>query len=299
MGRWKDTRTISRDIMTTKGSPQSHFRGSSAAHHAPCSPLRSPRTMKSREHKLDICFDFTRGTCRRGDGCRFSHNLPPGGVIPPRPKTAGVCFDYTKGICNRGYVSRCSRHPGEISRRISRFPSRRLKSRHGGSQKARFRAFRWTTDDAFSRRASRRSGVLVPPSSVNHHLPPVGADPIRHAPQRRVPLLARRAGGRGVRETRGERRAASEGAAEAASGPGGAAGGGRGLARRSPANGHALQTDALARDGDTRRGASCASKRRIDARDEPRSRREEPRRDRPREPVGLRRDAFDPVRETD
>ena len=53
---------------------------------------------------MDICFDFTRGQCNRGDNCRFSHDLPPNGQIPPRPKTAGVCFDYTKGICKRGYV---------------------------------------------------------------------------------------------------------------------------------------------------------------------------------------------------
>lgn len=86
----------------------------------------SPRTMKSREHKLDICFDFTRGTCHRGDGCRFSHNLPPGGVIPPRPKTAGVCFDYTKGICNRGYVSRGSRRPRRDLRRDLADASKRL-----------------------------------------------------------------------------------------------------------------------------------------------------------------------------
>jgi len=52
-----------------------------------------------------------------------------------------------------------------------------------------------------------------------------------------VPFLARRAGGRGVRETRGGRPAASEGAAEAASGSGGEAGG---LARRAPADGRAL-----------------------------------------------------------
>lgn len=134
MGRSKDTRAISRDIVRTEASPRSRSRRSPAAHHAPCSPLGSPRTMKSREHKLDICFDFTRGSCRRGDGCRFSHNLPPGGVIPPRPKTAGVCFDYTKGICNRGCVSRRSRRPRrdlrrDLARPVTRERRRRIKKR--------------------------------------------------------------------------------------------------------------------------------------------------------------------------
>ena len=103
----------------------------------------SPRTMKSREHKLDICFDFTRGTCHRGDGCRFSHNLPPGGVIPPRPKTAGVCFDYTKGICNRGYVSRGSRRPRRDLRRDLADASKRLNrdATGGGSEEKRDERF--------------------------------------------------------------------------------------------------------------------------------------------------------------
>ena len=204
MGRSKDTRAISRDIVRTEASPQSRSRRSPAAHHAPCSPLGSPRTMKSREHKLDICFDFTRGSCRRGDGCRFSHNLPPGGVIPPRPKTAGVCFDYTKGICNRGCVSRRSRRPRRDLRRDLARPvtreRRRIKKRE-----------RFLTIDACSfspvRRATRLPlSFLPPPLTIT-----------RPTPQGRVPFLARRAGGRGVRETRGRRPAASEGAAEAVS----------------------------------------------------------------------------------
>lgn len=62
----------------------------------------SKKSVRLDAKLADICFDFTRGTCNRGDSCRFSHELPPSGVIPPRPKTAGVCFDFTKGICKRG-----------------------------------------------------------------------------------------------------------------------------------------------------------------------------------------------------
>ena len=194
--------------------------------------------MKSREHKLDICFDFTRGSCRRGDGCRFSHNLPPGGVIPPRPKTAGVCFDYTKGICNRGCVSRRSRRPRRDLRRDLARPvtreRRRIKKRE-----------RFLTIDACSfspvRRATRLPlSFLPPPLTIT-----------RPTPQGRVPFLARRAGGRGVRETRGERREPDfvQGAAEAASGPGGEknAGGvfGRsGAPRRTGEPSHAIASNA-------------------------------------------------------
>ena len=253
MGRSKDTRAISRDIVRTEASPQSRSRRSPAAHHAPCSPLGSPRTMKSREHKLDICFDFTRGTCHRGDGCRFSHNLPPGGVIPPRPKTAGVCFDYTKGICNRGCVSRRSRRPRRDLRRDLARPvtreRRRIKKRE-----------RFLTIDACSfspvRRATRLPlSFLPPPLTIT-----------RPTPQGRVPFLARRAGGRGVRETRGERREPDfvQGAAEAASGPGGEknAGGVFGLARRSPADGRALSRDRFKRETrETRR--TCRERERV------------------------------------
>ena len=255
MGRSKDTRAISRDIVRTEASPRSRSRRSPAAHHAPCSPLGSPRTMKSREHKLDICFDFTRGSCRRGDGCRFSHNLPPGGVIPPRPKTAGVCFDYTKGICNRGCVSRRSRRPRrdlrrDFARPVMRERRRRIKKRE-----------RFLTIDAcsFSRRVRYATRLplsfLPPPLTIT-----------RPTPQGRVSFLARRAGGRGVRETRGERREPDfvQGAAEAASGPGGEknAGGVFGLARRSPADGRALSRDRFKRETrETRR--TCRERERV------------------------------------
>ena len=241
MGRSKDTRAISRDIVRTEASPRSRSRRSPAAHHAPCSPLGSPRTMKSREHKLDICFDFTRGSCRRGDGCRFSHNLPPGGVIPPRPKTAGVCFDYTKGICNRGGVSRRSRRPRRDLRRDLARPVKNARETPA-DQKARTQKL---TIDAcsFSRRVRHATRLplsfLPPPLTIT-----------RPTPQGRVPFLARRAGGRGVRETRGERREPDfvQGAAEAASGPGGEAGGlfGKRLARRPPAD--SFKERALSRD---------------------------------------------------
>ena len=38
-----------------------------------------------KNEKLDICFDHSRGQCNRGDSCRFSHDLPANGQIPPRP----------------------------------------------------------------------------------------------------------------------------------------------------------------------------------------------------------------------
>ena len=104
----------------------------------------------------------------------------------------------------------------------------------GGSRKARRTLF----DDRHLTLFLDATLKNVLPSSADHHRPPVDANHMtRPTPQGRVPFLARRAGGRGVRETRGGRPAASEGAAEAASGSGGEAGG---FARRAPADGRAL-----------------------------------------------------------
>ena len=54
-----------------------------------------------------VCFDFTKGRCMRGDGCRFSHDLALASSALAASK-GGVCFDYTKGVCNRGDTCRFS-----------------------------------------------------------------------------------------------------------------------------------------------------------------------------------------------
>ena len=154
-----DTRAISRDIVRTEGL-LSRVPSFSRRSPRPLFPPRQPEDRRSRgSTKLDICFDFTRGSCRRGDGIVASRTRrPPGGVIPPRPKTAGVCFDYTKGICNRGCVSPLS-HPGEISEDLARPVTRerrRIKKRE-----------RFLTIDACS--FSGPPAAAPPPLSV---LPP-------------------------------------------------------------------------------------------------------------------------------
>jgi len=123
---------------------------------------------------------------------------------------------------------------GSRATRAMRERRRRIKKRE-----------RFLTIDAssFSRRVRHATRLplsfLPPPLTIT-----------RPTPQGRVPFLARRAGGRGVRETRGERREPDfvQGAAEAASGPGGEAGGLFGLARRPPADGRALSRDRLKRE---------------------------------------------------
>lgn len=61
---------------------------------------------------LDVCFDWSRGSCARVD-CRFSYegevggNFVVGGVMGCGVGllyrvVVGVCFDYVKGMCKWG-----------------------------------------------------------------------------------------------------------------------------------------------------------------------------------------------------
>lgn len=56
--------------------------------------------------KEQICFDFTKGQCRRGSGCKFSHDV--GYIIRVNSQEKGICFDFLKGACKRGVLCRFS-----------------------------------------------------------------------------------------------------------------------------------------------------------------------------------------------
>ena len=122
--------------------------------------------------------------------------------------------------------------------RVSRFPVEASQPAGGVKKRERF----LTIDRAFSRRVSTLLSLALP-SSVDPHRPTVDADfrAIDTAGTRVASRTTRRRSRRW--KTPGGRPATSEGAAEAASGPGGAAGGG--LARRPPADARALCADAL------------------------------------------------------
>ena len=56
--------------------------------------------------KEQICFDFTKGQCRRGAGCKFSHDVAH--IIRVNSQEKGICFDFLKGTCARGVMCRFS-----------------------------------------------------------------------------------------------------------------------------------------------------------------------------------------------
>lgn len=61
---------------------------------------------KSAVPKEQICFDFTKGQCRRGENCKFSHDV--GYIIEVNSQEKGICFDFLKGTCTRGVMCRFS-----------------------------------------------------------------------------------------------------------------------------------------------------------------------------------------------
>lgn len=67
-------------------------------------------SVTKKGHRLDpkeqICFDFTKGQCRRGGACKFSHDIDL--IIKVNSQEKGICFDFLKGICARGALCRFS-----------------------------------------------------------------------------------------------------------------------------------------------------------------------------------------------
>lgn len=56
--------------------------------------------------KQQICFDFTKGSCSRGAGCKYSHD--PEVIASVNSHERGICFDWLRGSCTRGVMCRFS-----------------------------------------------------------------------------------------------------------------------------------------------------------------------------------------------
>ena len=71
------------------------------------------------ERPQGVCYNWQRGSCDRGDSCRFTHEGAAGtggngggfGGERRERRPAGVCFDFQKGRCDRGDGCRFS-HDG-------------------------------------------------------------------------------------------------------------------------------------------------------------------------------------------
>ncbi|GIL62034.1 hypothetical protein Vafri_16356 [Volvox africanus] len=67
----------------------------------------------SQEGKAQICFDFTKGVCSRGDKCKYSHDLAT--IVHFNSKEKGICFDYLRNQCHRGLLCRFSHDLSNIA----------------------------------------------------------------------------------------------------------------------------------------------------------------------------------------
>lgn len=69
--------------------------------------------MDKVEPKQQICFDFTKGACSRGDTCKYSHDIAL--IVSINSQERGICFDHLKGQCNRGLLCRFSHDLSSIA----------------------------------------------------------------------------------------------------------------------------------------------------------------------------------------
>eukprot|EP00242_Pyramimonas_sp_CCMP2087_P016734 CAMPEP_0198210220 /NCGR_PEP_ID=MMETSP1445-20131203/19968_1 /TAXON_ID=36898 /ORGANISM="Pyramimonas sp., Strain CCMP2087" /LENGTH=155 /DNA_ID=CAMNT_0043884227 /DNA_START=99 /DNA_END=562 /DNA_ORIENTATION=- len=64
------------------------------------------------ERSAGVCGDFQRGTCTRGDGCRFSHDPEAAAAESAgraaMPRSDQPCYQFTQGTCTRGDACRFS-----------------------------------------------------------------------------------------------------------------------------------------------------------------------------------------------
>mmetsp|Transcript_97878 Transcript_97878/g.276885 ORF Transcript_97878/g.276885 Transcript_97878/m.276885 type:complete len:211 (+) Transcript_97878:86-718(+) len=77
---------------------------------------------KGRPGFKELCGDFRRGTCSRGDSCRYAHSGSAGGDSRGGGGGGGgreICGDFKRGICNRGDSCRYS-HADDRGRSRSR-----------------------------------------------------------------------------------------------------------------------------------------------------------------------------------
>lgn len=78
-------------------SPSPSLRRRAASPSRGASPSRRPYADK------DVCRNYLRGNCRRGESCPFLHPMYPEGERPlPPPRKREICRDFARGDCPRG-----------------------------------------------------------------------------------------------------------------------------------------------------------------------------------------------------
>ena len=79
--------------------------------------LTSAGHLDSLDPKQQICFDFTKGLCTRGEACKYSHDIAL--IVKVNSQERGICFDFLRGQCSRGLLCRFSHDLSNITSQSS------------------------------------------------------------------------------------------------------------------------------------------------------------------------------------
>ncbi|GAX78063.1 hypothetical protein CEUSTIGMA_g5505.t1 [Chlamydomonas eustigma] len=82
---------------------------------------------EAQRAKLQICFDFTKGMCSRGDRCKYSHDVAT--IVNFNSKEKGICFDYLRNQCQRGLLCRFSHDLSTITQQCQNFSGSETRGR--------------------------------------------------------------------------------------------------------------------------------------------------------------------------
>ncbi|KAF5836836.1 hypothetical protein DUNSADRAFT_5327 [Dunaliella salina] len=117
------------NLATLTGSLDSIL-GSSQTPHAPASGASTATSSRrgtlergeagqdGANSKDEICFDFTKGLCTRGDKCKFTHDLAT--IVSVNSREKGICFDFLRPSgCHRGLLCRFSHDLSSIQQQCA------------------------------------------------------------------------------------------------------------------------------------------------------------------------------------
>eukprot|EP01025_Chloroclados_australasicus_P050517 TRINITY_DN5816_c0_g5_i1.p3 TRINITY_DN5816_c0_g5~~TRINITY_DN5816_c0_g5_i1.p3 ORF type:complete len:399 (-),score=67.38 TRINITY_DN5816_c0_g5_i1:3333-4529(-) len=65
------------------------------------------------DEDVQICYDFTKNQCNRGDKCKYSHDIAT--IIKYNSREKGICFDFLRGQCSRGMLCKFSHDLSNIA----------------------------------------------------------------------------------------------------------------------------------------------------------------------------------------
>eukprot|EP01023_Acetabularia_acetabulum_P040876 TRINITY_DN3969_c0_g1_i2.p1 TRINITY_DN3969_c0_g1~~TRINITY_DN3969_c0_g1_i2.p1 ORF type:complete len:410 (+),score=60.88 TRINITY_DN3969_c0_g1_i2:141-1370(+) len=88
------------------GAPQNHV--------SPRVDMYESSVVDQSSNENQICYDFTKGRCGRGDKCKYSHDIAT--IVKFNSREQGICFDFLRGQCDRGLLCKFSHEMNSIAK---------------------------------------------------------------------------------------------------------------------------------------------------------------------------------------